>query len=137
MSEILFEQKFPKAAIVPCEILLHLVSVATSVTEVFWDGELSFSFGPNVHGYLPTCSFSRTCTCTHSTSTTSHNMEKGRRRWVGRVGHCPPRLMQIPVKSNYLEIYQSLPGNPLATMRNPLAPIGKLPTIGKLTIEAK
>ena len=29
------------------------------------------------------------------------------------------------------------PGNPLATIENPLAPIGKLPTIGKLTIEAK
>ena len=38
--------------------------------------------------------------------------------------------MQILVKSNYLEIHQPLLGNPLA-------PIGKLPTIGKLTIEAK
>jgi len=38
--------------------------------------------------------------------------------------------MQIPVKSNYREIPQPLPGNPLA-------PIGKLPTVGKLTIEAK
>ena len=93
MSQIFFEHKFPKADIVPCEI--HLVSVATSVTEVSWEGELSFSFGPNVHGYLPTCSFSRTCTCTHSTYTTSHNMEKGRRRWVGRVGYCPPRFWQI------------------------------------------
>ena len=73
----------------PCEI--HLVSVATSLTEVSWEGELSFSFGPNVHGYLPTCSFSRTCTCTHSSSITSHNMEKGRRRWVGRVGNCQSR----------------------------------------------
>ena len=42
--------------------------------------------------------------------------------------------MQIPVKSNYLEIHQPLPGKPLATIGNPLAPIGKLPTIGKLTI---
>ena len=47
------------------------------------------------------------------------------------------RLMQIPVKSNYLEIHQPLPGNPLATIGNPLAPIGKLPTISKLTIGAK
>jgi hypothetical protein len=38
--------------------------------------------------------------------------------------------MQIPVQSNYREIHQPLPGNPLAV-------IGKLPTIGKLTIEAK
>ena len=38
--------------------------------------------------------------------------------------------MQIPVKSNYLEIHQPLPENPLATIGNPLAPIGKLPTIG-------
>ena len=45
--------------------------------------------------------------------------------------------MQIPVKSNYLEIHQPLPGNPSATIGNPLAPIGKLPTIGKLTIGAK
>ena len=47
------------------------------------------------------------------------------------------RLVQILVKSNYLEIHQPLPGNPLAIIGNPLAPIGKLPTIGKLTIEAK
>ena len=39
--------------------------------------------------------------------------------------------MQIPVKSNYLEIHQPLPGNPLATIGNPSA------VIGKLTIEAK
>ena len=45
--------------------------------------------------------------------------------------------MQIPVKSNYREIHQPLPGNLLATIGNPLAVIGKLPTIGKLTIEAK
>jgi hypothetical protein len=45
--------------------------------------------------------------------------------------------MQILVKSNYREIHQPLPGNPLATIGNPLAIIGKLPTIGKLTIEAK
>ena len=45
--------------------------------------------------------------------------------------------MQIPVQSNYWEIHQPLPGNPLATIGNPLAVIGKLPTIGKLTIEAK
>ena len=45
--------------------------------------------------------------------------------------------MQIPVKSNYLEIHHPLSGNPLATIGNPLAPIGKLPTIGKLTIEAR
>ena len=45
--------------------------------------------------------------------------------------------MQIPVKSNYLEIHQPLPENPLATIGNPLAPIGKLPTISKLTIGAK
>ena len=46
--------------------------------------------------------------------------------------------MQIPVKSNYREIHQPLPtGNPLATIGNPLACMGKLPTIGKLTIEAK
>ena len=45
--------------------------------------------------------------------------------------------MQIPVQSNYREIQQPLPGNPLATIGNPLAVIGKLPTIGKLTIEAK
>ena len=52
--------------------------------------------------------------------------------------------MQIPVKSNYLEIHQPLPGNPLATIGNPLAtkgnplaPIGKLPTIGKSPREAK
>jgi hypothetical protein len=38
--------------------------------------------------------------------------------------------MQIPVKSNYREIHQPLPGNPFG-------PIGKLSTIGKLTIEAK
>ena len=44
--------------------------------------------------------------------------------------------MQIPVKSNYREIHQPLPGNPLATIGNPLAPIGKLPTIGKLTKDA-
>jgi hypothetical protein len=37
--------------------------------------------------------------------------------------------MQIPVKSNYREIHQPLPGNPLATIGNPLVPIGKLPTI--------
>ena len=45
--------------------------------------------------------------------------------------------MQIPVKSNYWEIHQSPPGNPLATIGNPLAVIGKLPTIGKLTVETK
>ena len=45
--------------------------------------------------------------------------------------------MQILVKSKYLEIHQPLPGKPLATIGNPLAPIGKLPTIGKLTIGAK
>ena len=45
--------------------------------------------------------------------------------------------MQIPVKSNYLEIHQPLPVNHLATIETPLAPIGKLPTIGKLTTEAK
>ena len=38
--------------------------------------------------------------------------------------------MQIPVKSNYLEIHQPLPGNHLA-------PKGKLPTIRKLTIGLK
>ena len=37
--------------------------------------------------------------------------------------------MQIPVKFNYLEIRQPLPGNPLATIGNSLAPIGKLPNI--------
>ena len=45
--------------------------------------------------------------------------------------------MQIPVKSNYRKIHQPLPGNPLAPIGNRLAPIGKLPTIGKLTIRAK
>ena len=30
-----------------------------------------------------------------------------------------------------------IPKNPLATIENPLAPICELPTIGKLTIEAK
>ena len=45
--------------------------------------------------------------------------------------------MQILVKSNYLEIYQPLPGNHLATIGNRLAPIDELPTIGKLTIGAK
>ena len=45
--------------------------------------------------------------------------------------------MQIPVQSNYWEIHQPLPGNPLATVGNPLVVIGKLPTIGKSTIEAK
>ena len=45
--------------------------------------------------------------------------------------------MQILVQSNYREIHQPLPGHPLATIGNPLAVIGKLPTIGKLTIEAK
>ena len=45
--------------------------------------------------------------------------------------------MQIPVKSNYREIYQPLPRNPLATIGNPLAVICKLSTIGKLTLEAK
>ena len=45
--------------------------------------------------------------------------------------------MQILVKSNYREIHQPLPGNPLATKGNPLDIIGKLPTIGELTIEAK
>jgi hypothetical protein len=45
--------------------------------------------------------------------------------------------MQILVKSNYREIHQPLPGNLLATIGNPLAPIGKLPTIAKLNIEAK
>ena len=47
-------------------------------------------------------------------------------------------IMQIPVKSNYWEICRPLPGNLLATIENPLAVIGlKLPTISKLTIEAK
>ena len=41
------------------------------------------------------------------------------------------------MQSNYWEIHQPLPGNPLATIGNPLAIIGKLPTIGKLTITAK
>ena len=45
--------------------------------------------------------------------------------------------MQIPVKSNYREIHQPLPGNPLAIIGNPLAPIDKLPIIGKSTIGAK
>jgi hypothetical protein len=45
--------------------------------------------------------------------------------------------MQIPEHSFYREIHQPLPGNPLATIGNPLAVIDKLPTIGKLTIEAK
>jgi hypothetical protein len=45
--------------------------------------------------------------------------------------------MQIPVKSNYQEIHQPLPANLLATIGNPSASIGKFPTIGKLTIEAK
>ena len=52
--------------------------------------------------------------------------------------------MQILVQSNYRKIHQPLPGNPLATIGNPLATIGnplaiigKLPTISKLTIEAK
>jgi hypothetical protein len=45
--------------------------------------------------------------------------------------------MQIQVQSNYREIHQPLPGNPFATIGNPLAIIGKLPTIGKLTIDAK
>ena len=39
--------------------------------------------------------------------------------------------MQIPVQSNYCEIHQPLSRNPLATIGNPLA------VIGKLTIEAK
>ena len=30
-----------------------------------------------------------------------------------------------------------IPGNPLATIGNPLVVIGKLPTIGKLIIEAR
>ena len=46
-------------------------------------------------------------------------------------------LMQIPLQSNYRDIHQPLPGNPLATIGNPLAVISKLQTIGKLTIEAK
>ena len=45
--------------------------------------------------------------------------------------------MQIPVKSNQRDIHQPLPGNPLATIGNHLAVIGKLPTIGILTIKAK
>ena len=45
--------------------------------------------------------------------------------------------MNLLLKSNYREIHQPLPGNPLATIGNPLAVIGKLPTIGKLTIDAK
>ena len=45
--------------------------------------------------------------------------------------------MQIPVQSNYREIHQPLPGNPLATIENHLAFLGILPTTGKLTIEAK
>ena len=45
--------------------------------------------------------------------------------------------MQIPVQSNYREIHQTLPGNPLATIEDPLAVIGKLPTIGNSTIQAK
>ena len=39
--------------------------------------------------------------------------------------------MQIPAKSK-----NPSPGNPLAIIGNPLAPIGKLPTIGKLTVGA-
>ena len=42
--------------------------------------------------------------------------------------------MQVPVQSNYWEIHQPLPENPIG---NPLAVIGKLPTIGKSTIDAK
>ena len=38
--------------------------------------------------------------------------------------------MQIPVKSNYLEIHQPLPENPLASMVN-------LPIVGNLPIGAK
>ena len=45
--------------------------------------------------------------------------------------------MQIPVQSNYCEIHQPLSRNPLATIGNPLAVKGKLPTISELTIEAK
>ena len=45
--------------------------------------------------------------------------------------------MQILVKSNYLEIHQPLPGQTLAAILNPLAPIDKLPAIGKLTVGAK
>ena len=41
------------------------------------------------------------------------------------------------MKSNYREIHQALLGIPLATIGNPLAVIGELPTIGKSTIEAK
>ena len=41
------------------------------------------------------------------------------------------------LQTNYLKIHQPLPENPLATIGNPLAVIGKLPTVGKLTIEAK
>ena len=41
------------------------------------------------------------------------------------------------MQSNYREIHQPLPGNPLATIGNPLTIIRKLQTIGKLTIEAK
>ena len=40
--------------------------------------------------------------------------------------------MKIPA-----QIHQPLPGNPLASIGNPLAVIGELPTIGKFTIEAK
>jgi hypothetical protein len=43
----------------------------------------------------------------------------------------------IEANANTGEIQQPLPGNPLATIGNPLAIIGKFPTIGKLTIEAK
>ena len=47
------------------------------------------------------------------------------------------QFVTIPEKSNYWKIHQPLPGNSLATIENPLAPIGKLPTIGELTKEAK
>ena len=58
--------------------------------------------------------------------------------------HCSVIIGRNPIEANANtgaiqrpEIHQPLPGNPLATIRNPLAVIGKLPTIGKLTIEAK
>ena len=45
--------------------------------------------------------------------------------------------MQIPVQSIYREIHQPLPGNPLATIVNPLAVLSKLPIIGNISIETK
>ena len=56
--------------------------------------------------------------------------------------HCSVIIGKNPIEANastgeicnYWEMHQPLPGNPLATIGNPLAIIGKLPTIGKLTI---